>query len=71
LSAGWSRKYSKIARRTMREKALIYWGDETGVSNQDQVGRSYALQGHTPVVRRPARKISTSMISVANNRGLM
>lgn len=65
------REYPKIARRAKREKALIYWGDETGVSNQDQVGRSYAPRGQTPVVRRTAKKISTSMISAVNNRGLM
>lgn len=65
------REYPKIARRAKREKALIYWGDETGVSNQDQVGRSYAPKGQTPVVRRTAKKITTSMISAVNNRGLM
>ena len=65
------REYPKIARRARREKALIYWGDETGVSNQDQVGRSYAPKGQTPVVHRTAKKLSTSMISAVNNRGLM
>ena len=27
------REYPKIARPAKREKALIYWGDETGISN--------------------------------------
>ncbi len=44
------REYPKIARRAKREKALIYWGDETGVSNQDQIGRGYAPKGRTPVM---------------------
>jgi transposase len=65
------RQYPKIARRAKRQKAFIYWGEETGVSNQDQVGRGYAPKGQTPVVRRTAKKISTSMISAVNNRGLM
>jgi transposase len=65
------RAYPKMVRRAKREKALIYWGDETGVSNQDQVGRSYAPKGETPVVRGSAQKISTSMISAVNNHGLM
>ena len=64
-------QYRKIARRAKREKALISWGDETGISNQDQVGRSYAPAGQTPVIRKTARKLSTSMISAVNNRGLM
>jgi transposase len=64
-------EYPRIARRAKREKAHIYWGDETGISNQDQVGRSYAPRGQTPVVRLTAKKISTSMISAVNNKGLM
>jgi hypothetical protein len=46
-------------------------GDETGISNRDQIGRSYASKGQTPVVRLTAKKISTSMISAVNNQGLM
>jgi hypothetical protein len=64
-------EYPKIARRAKCEKALVYWGDETGVSNQDQVKRNYALRVRTPVVRLTAKKISTSMISAVNNQGLM
>jgi transposase len=64
-------EYPRIARRAKREKALIYWGDETGISNQDQIGRGHAPKGKTPVARRTARKITTSMISAVNNRGLM
>jgi len=63
--------YPKLALKAKREKALIYWGDETGISNQDQIGRSYAPRGQTPVVHRTAKKLSTSMISAVNNRGLM
>src|SRR5215218_3606696 len=32
-------------------------------------GRSFALRGHTPVVRRPAKRFSQSMISSLTNRG--
>lgn len=63
--------YPRIARRAKRERALIYWGDETGVSNQDQIGRGYAPQGETPVVHKTARQFGASMISAVNNRGLM
>ena len=50
---------------------MIHWGDETGISNQDQIGRSYAPKGRTPVVPRTARRITQSMISAVSNRGLM
>jgi transposase len=63
--------YPAIARRAKAEGAVIYWGDETGISNQDQIGRSYAPKGRTPVVQRTARRITQSMISAVSNRGLM
>lgn len=61
--------YPAIARRAKAEKADILWGDETGISNQDHVGRAYAPQGVTPVVRGVARRVTTSMISAIGNRG--
>lgn len=63
--------YPAIARRAKAEGAAIYWGDETGIANQDQIGRSYAPKGQTPVVTRTAKRITQSMISAVSNRGLM
>ena len=71
IAAWLKRDYPKIARRAQQEQALIYWGDETGISNQDQIGRGYAPKGQTPVVHKTAKKVATSMISAVNNRGLM
>lgn len=62
-------EYPAIARRAKTEGARIYWGDETGVCNQDQIGRSYAPQGQTPVMTKTTKRFSTSMISVVSNRG--
>ena len=70
--AAWlERDYPALARRAKRERAVVYWGDETGISNQDQIGRSYAPRGQTPVVGRTAKRLSQSMISAVSNRGLM
>jgi transposase len=63
--------YPAIAQRAKAEGAVIYWGDETGISNQDQIGRSYAPRGRTPIIRRTARRVTQSMISAVSNRGLM
>jgi transposase len=76
--------YPAIAKRAKSQRAMICWGDETGVpgrpagwgdetgiSNQDPIGRSWAPRGQTPVVRRPARRVTPSMISAVSNRGLM
>ena len=63
--------YPAIAERARKEKAVIYWGDETGISNQDQIGRSWAPKGQTPIIERTARRASKSLISAVSNRGLM
>jgi transposase len=71
IAAWLAQDYPAIAERAKAERAAIYWGDETGISNQDQIGRSYAPKGQTPVVIRTARRITQSMISAVSNRGLM
>src|SRR5919199_1551358 len=71
IAAWLETAYPAIAKRAKAMRAVIYWGDETGVSNQDQIGRSYAPKGETPVVVRTAKRISQSMIAAVSNRGLM
>ena len=71
ITSWLKRDYPRLARRARQQKAAIYWGDETGLSNQDQIGRGYAPQGQTPVVHKTVRKFTSSMISAVNNRGLM
>ena len=71
IAAWLERDYPAIAKRAKAERATIYWGDETGISNQDQTGRSYAPRGETPVVARTAKRITRSLIAAVSNRGLM
>jgi transposase len=71
IAAWLATSYPAIARRAKAVRAAIYWGDETGVSNRDQIGRSYAPKGQTPVIARSAKRIARSMISAVSNRGLM
>ena len=40
IAAWLEQHYPAIAKRAKAEGAAIYWGDETGISNQDQIGRS-------------------------------
>jgi transposase len=63
--------YPKIAARAKAEGARIHWGDETGISNRAVHGRSFAPKGQTPVIRRTARRHTTSMISSVTNRGML
>jgi transposase len=71
IAAWLATSYPAIAKRAKAMRAVIYWGDETGISNQDQIGRSYAPKGRTPVITRSTKRITRSMISAVSNRGLM
>jgi transposase len=61
--------YPAIVKRAKKERAEIHWADETGVSNQANYGRSFAPQGETPVIPRPAARFTQSMISSVTNQG--
>ena len=61
--------YPAIARKAKAQGGEIHWADETGLSNQANYGRSFAPRGQTPVIRRPAKRFSQSMISSLTNRG--
>lgn len=63
--------YPEIQKRAKQEKAVIFWGDETGMRSDHQAGRSYAPKGHTPVIRRTGNRFKINMISAINNCGLL
>jgi transposase len=66
----WLEKdYPEIAANAKAEKAEIHWGDETGLANNCQHGRSYSLRGKTPVLRLPAKKERINLISSVSNQG--
>jgi transposase len=62
-------QYPKIVKRAKIEKAEIHWGDETGLCNDSQHGRSYAPRGKTPAIRLPAKKERINLISSITNQG--
>ena len=64
-------EYPSIAYRARKVGAEILWGDETGISSEDNRGRGYAPKGQTPVVYGPGKRFSASMISAISNKGLL
>ena len=62
-------EYPAIAKKAKQEGAVIHWGDETGVRNTNQHGRSYAPKGRTPVKLHMAKRFSINMISTVTNQG--
>jgi transposase len=71
IQAWLTAHYPRIVARAKAEGAAIHWGDETGISNQPVYGRSFAPEGKTPVLRRPATRRTLSMISAVTNRGTL
>jgi transposase len=62
-------EYPAIQKRAKEENAEIQWGDETGVRNNCQHGRSYAPKGKTPTKKSMSKRFSMNMISTVTNQG--
>lgn len=62
-------EYPKIKARAKKEKAEIYWGDETGICSDHQTGKGYSPKGKTPVMVISAKRFRTNVISAINNSG--
>lgn len=62
-------EYPAIRKKAKQANAEIHWGDETGVRNNCQHGRSYAPKGKTPVKKSMSKRFSINMISTVTNQG--
>lgn len=62
-------EYPTIKQKAKQENAEIHWGDETGVKNTCQHGRSYSPKGRTPVKKHMSKRFSINMISSVTNQG--
>ena len=61
--------YPAIAAKAKKEGAEIYWGDETGINNQEYHVRGFAPKGQTPTVPSFSKIEKINMISAINNKG--
>jgi len=64
-------EYPAIKKQAQKEKAVIYFGDETGMRSDHQAGKSYAPAGKTPVVKKTGQRFSLNMISAISNKGYL
>ncbi len=66
----WKREiYPAIAGKAKREKADIYFWDESGFRADSVHGKTWAAKGKTPVVQVPGQRQSISAASAVNVRG--
>jgi len=62
-------EYPAIAAEAKADKAVILWGDETGMRSDHQTGTSYSPVGQTPVIDGTGKRFKCNMISALSNRG--
>ena len=66
----WLRRvYPAIRALARRERATIFWEDETGMRSDHQAGTSYGRRGHTPVIPGTGQRFRCNMLSAITNRG--
>ena len=66
----WPREtYPAMARQAKRQKADIYFWDESGFRADAVHGKTWAPRGQTPVVRVPGQRQSLSAASAVNSKG--
>jgi transposase len=69
VKAWLNKEYPAIKKRAVKENAVIYFGDETGMRSDHQAGKSYAPQGQKPVIKKTGQRFSLNMISAISNKG--
>ncbi len=63
------REYPAIRAQAKREKAQIFFEDESGVRSDFHSGSTWAVKGETPIVRVTGQRFSLNMISAISPRG--
>ena len=61
--------YPEIVAKAKKEDATIYWGDETGINNQEYYVRGFSPKGVTPTVPSFSKVEKINMISAINAQG--
>ena len=64
-----TQEYPKIVVRAKREKALIFFADESGIRSDYHAGTTWAAVGKTPLVKATGARFSLNMLSAVNSLG--
>ena len=66
----WLEKdYPAIHMKAKKEKAEIYWGDETGIQSDTNRERGFSPRGTPPTLLIDVKKVRLNMISAISNNG--
>lgn len=68
--AHWEKEtYPAIVRQAKRERAEIYFWDESGFRADAVQGRTWGVKGQTPIIAVPGQRQSISAASAVNSKG--
>ena len=63
------RTYPAIRALAKKDKATIFWDDETGMRSDHQSGTSFSRRGQTPTIPGTGKRFRCNMVSAITNRG--
>ena len=69
LNTFMNETYPEIVKQAKKEDAVIMWGDETGVNNQEYYVRGFSPKGVTPEIASFSKIEKINMISAIDNYG--
>jgi transposase len=62
-------EFPAIEKRAKKEKALIFFADESGIRSDHHTGTTWALKGQTPQITATGARFSLNMLSAINAQG--
>jgi hypothetical protein len=63
------REFPKIQALAKKEKAAIFFGDESGVRSDFHAGTTWGIRGQTPVIGHTGKRFRLNMISAISAKG--
>lgn len=64
-------EYPRIQAQALREKALIFFGDEASINSDYHSGTTWAPRGKTPVVEATGKRFKINLISAVSPKGYL
>jgi len=64
-----AKEYPAIKQKAKKEKAEIYFGDESGLRSDHHAGKSFSPKGNTPIVKKTGKRFGINMISAVSAQG--
>jgi transposase len=63
--------YPQIRKRAKKKKAIIYFEDESGIRSDFHSGKTWALEGQTPIIEATGARFGLNMIAAVSGHGQM